>query len=201
MDIVKQALAQRKPEYDASDIFIGRWSPRAMSGDAITQAEINCLLEAAKWAPSAYNEQPWRILYAFRDTPEWNLFFNLMVEFNQNWTKNAGALLLFVSKKVSSKNGKPMPTHSFDTGAAWQNLALQGSINGLVVHGMSGFDFEKAKAELKIPDEFQVEAMAAVGKPAPADILPKEMQSGEVPSARRPVEHTAAVGTWTERLK
>lgn len=201
MDYLKQALTTRKPENDVSDIFVGRWSPRAMSGESLSQAELFSLFEAAKWAPSAYNEQPWRILYAFRDTPEWNLFFDLMVEFNQGWTKNAGALLLFISKKVSSKNGNPMPTHSYDTGAAWQSLALQGAMKGLVVHGMSGFDFDKAKRDLKIPDEFQVEAMAAVGKPAPVETLPVQMQSGEIPSGRRSLANTVAKGIWTENLK
>ncbi len=200
MDIIKEALTVRKPENDLSKIFLGRWSPRAMSGEAITQGELFSLFEAAKWAPSSYNEQPWRVLYALRETPEWDLFYNLMVEFNQGWAKNSGALLLFISKTVSSKNGKPISTHSYDTGAAWQSLALQGSMNGLVVHGMSGFDYERAKSQLKIPDEFQVEAMAAVGRPAPKETLPQEMQSSEVPSERRPLSQSVSAGIWSEKL-
>ena len=100
---------------------------------------------------------------ARRGTPQWQTFFDLMVPQNQEWTKNAAALLVFVSKSTFDFNGKPYPTHSFDTGAAWENLALQGWMKGYVVHGMQGFDYDKAKTALKVPDEYRVEAMIAVG--------------------------------------
>ena len=93
-----------------------------MSGEEIGEEELMVLFEAARWAPSSYNNQPWRILYARRGTPHWQAFFDLMVPQNQVWTKNAAALLVFVSKTTFDFNGKPYPTHSFDTGAAWANL-------------------------------------------------------------------------------
>ncbi|MGH7790937.1 MAG: nitroreductase family protein, partial [Thermodesulfobacteriota bacterium] len=116
----------RKPEFDVDEIFLNRWSPRAMSGEEISEAELMSLFEAAKWAPSSFNNQPWRFLYSRRDSENWGLFFNLLAEFNQAWAKNASALIVIISRKTFDHNGKPSRTHSFDTGAAWQNLALQG---------------------------------------------------------------------------
>ena len=126
----------RKADHAIDKLFLDRWSPRAMSGEQISEAELMVLFEAARWAPSSYNNQPWRILYARRGTQHWQAFFDLMVPQNQAWTKNAAALLVFTSKTTFDFNGKPYPTHSFDTGAAWENLALQCWLKGYVVHGM-----------------------------------------------------------------
>jgi len=150
----------RKADYPIESVFLDRWSPRAMSGEPITEEELFTLFEAARWAPSSFNNQPWRILYARRDTPHWPLFFNLLVEFNQSWAKHAAALVIFISKKTFDHNGEPALTHSFDTGAAWENFALQGALKGLVIHGMQGFDYDKARTTLNIPEGFNVEAMA-----------------------------------------
>jgi nitroreductase len=144
----------RKPDYGIEPVFINRWSPRALSGEALNKEELYLLFEAARWAPSSYNNQPWRFLYAMRNTDPWNTFFNLMVEANQMWAKNAAALVVVISKKTFDFNGKPSITHTFDAGAAWQNIALQGSLRGLVVHGMQGFDYDRAKEVLHISDEF-----------------------------------------------
>ena len=191
-----EAKNVRKAEYPVDDIFINRWSPRAMSGDAISREELMSLFEAARWAPSSYNNQPWRFLYALRNTPEWNLLFNLMGEFNQSWTKNAAALIVIVSKKNFDHNGQLSITHSFDTGAAWVSLALQGSMKGLVVHGMQGFDYEKAKSVLNIPDDHQVEAMAAVGKPGRKEDLPEAMRERETPSSRKSISEIVFEGKF-----
>ncbi len=167
-----------------------------MSGEPISQEELMILFEAARWAPSSYNNQPWRILYAHRDTEHWPLFFDLLVPGNQAWAKNAGALLLFVSKKTFDFNGQPSITHTYDTGAAWENLALQGSLKDLVVHGMQGFDYERARTELGIPEEFQVEAMAAVGYPGNPETLPEQQRKVEAPSDRRKLEQTICEGPF-----
>ena len=154
------------------------------------------LFEAARWAPSSYNNQPWRILYARRDSKHWKLFFDLLVEGNQAWAKNAAALLLFISQTTFGFNGAPSITHSFDCGAAWENLALQGSLKDLVVHGMQGFDYERARMALNIPDGFQVEAMAAVGLPAGPEVLPEEQRKRESPSDRRKLDQTICEGPY-----
>ena len=187
---------KRTPDHPVDKIFLDRWSPRAMSGEAIPEEAIMSLFEAARWAPSSYNNQPWRILYATRNGAHWQLFFDLLVPGNQVWAKNAGALLLFISKKTFTFNGKPCITHSFDTGAAWENLALQGWLAGYVVHGMQGFDYERARTVLSIPDDYHVEAMIAVGLPASPEVLPEQLQAKEGPSDRRKLEETICEGPF-----
>ena len=187
----------RKADYPIEKLFLDRWSPRAMSGEEISEAELMVLFEAARWAPSSYNNQPWRILYARRGTPHWQTFFDLMVPQNQVWTKNAAALLVFISKTTFDFNGKPYPTHSFDTGAAWENLALQAWLKGYVAHGMQGFDYDKAKTALDIPEGFRVEAMAAVGRPGKKEDLPPENQKREAPSERKKLSEIVCEGKFS----
>ena len=170
-----------------------------MSGEAVSTADLMTLFEAARWAPSAGNTHPWRILYAHRDTEHWPVFFDLLVERNQKWCRNAAALLVFVSRTTNEETGKPLRTHSYDTGAAWENLALQGTLRGLVVHGMAGFDYAKAKAALHVPDDFTVEAMAAVGRPGRIEDLPEEFQARESPNSRRPVSQLVFEGYYDRR--
>jgi nitroreductase len=193
----RKGSEHRKAGYPVDNLFLDRWSPRAMSGEPISEQDLMTLLEAARWAPSSYNNQPWRILYATRDGKHWNTFFNLLVEGNQAWAKNAAALLLFVSKKTFDRNGKPSDTHSFDTGAAWENLALQGTLKGLVVHGMQGFDYERARSELSVPEEFHVEAMAAVGRPGAVEDLPEKLQKSESPNDRKPLSDITCEGPFS----
>ena len=178
----------RKARYSVDDIILHRWSPRAMSGEEITDEELMPLFEAARWAPSSYNNQPWRFIYAKRNTPHWDKLFNLMVEFNQGWAKDAAVLVVIVSCDTFKFNGKPARTHSFDTGSAWENLALQGTLNGLVVHGMEGFDYKRAKLELNIPDGYTVEAMCAIGKLGKREVLPEDLQEKVTPSDRKSIE-------------
>ncbi|MBS1170782.1 MAG: oxidoreductase [Burkholderiaceae bacterium] len=186
----------RKANYPVDRLFMDRWSPRAMSGESIAEADLMTLFEAARWAPSSNNNQPWRILYARRESEHWPLFLGLLTESNKVWAQHAAALLLFISKTTFDFNGKPSVTHSFDTGAAWENLALQGWLNGHVVHGMQGFDYVRAKAELRIPDAFQIEAMVAVGKPGAVSALPQALQQREFPSDRRGLQLTVCEGPF-----
>jgi nitroreductase len=186
----------RKADYPVDPLFVDRWSPRAMSGEALSRDELFVLFEAARWAPSAGNTHPWRILYAHRDTEQWPLYFELLVDRNKVWCRNAAVLLLFISRTTNEQNGRPLKTHSYDTGAAWENLALQGTLKGLVVHGMAGFDYARAKTELNIPDDFHVEAMAAVGKPGPLTVLPEDFQARESPNTRRPISELVFEGRY-----
>lgn len=186
----------RKAENGVSDIFINRWSPRAMSGENVSTEELMSLFEAARWAPSSYNNQPWRFLYARKGTENFDLFFNLLVEFNQGWAKNASALLVVISKKTFEHNGKDSRTHSFDTGAAWENVALQAELKGLVCHGMEGFDYDKAKKDLNIPDDYNVEAMVVIGKPGKKEDLAEMLQEKEMPSDRKALEDIIIEGKF-----
>jgi len=188
----------RTSEYGADPLFLERWSPRAMSGERISEEELMRLFEAARWAPSAFNNQPWRFIYALRGTEHWEPFFDLLVEANKVWAKRAGALVVILSKRSFDYNGKPARTHSFDTGAAWGSLCLQGSLSGLVVHGMMGFDYDRAKSTLNISDEFKVEAMAAVGRTGGKKELPEELQEREIPSGRKEFSQIVFEGKHTE---
>lgn len=184
----------RKPDHAIEQFFVDRWSPRAMSGEEIAREELARMFEAARWAMSCMNNQPWRFFYALRNTPHWDRFFGLLVSGNKAWCGNAGALIVVASKKTFDSNNKPYPTHSYDTGAAWYSFALQGTMMGLVVHGMMGFDYERAAVELSIPGDFQVEAMAAVGRPGNKENLTAALQERESPSLRRKVEEFAFEG-------
>jgi nitroreductase len=190
------ALEVRKADHPIEPLFVKRWSPRAMTGEPLSDCETMTLFEAARWAPSTYNEQEWRFLYARRDTPQWPLIFDLLVEGNKEWCKNASMLAVIVAHKIFAKTGKPNPVHLFDVGSAFENLALQGSAMGLVVHGMQGFDFEKARTALKVPDDFAVAAMFAAGRPAPADTLPEKLREREQPSDRKPVSQIVCEGSF-----
>ena len=185
----------RKPQQDIDEIFVNRWSPRAMVGQDIDEKTLLTLFEAARWAPSANNNQPWRFIYARRNTKHWETFFQLLAEGNQVWAKNAAVLIVIISK-TTFDNGKPSITHSFDAGAAWVSLALQGSLAGLVIHGMQGFDYDKAKKILRIPDEYQVEAMVAVGKKGRKEDLPDYLQEREFPSSRKSIAELAMEGSF-----
>lgn len=187
----------RTSKYPIQSLILNRWSPRAMSGETLTDEELMPLFEAARWAPSSYNAQPWRFIYAKRETPHWKVLFELLSEGNQKWVSHAAVLVVILSHTLFEHNQKPSITHSFDTGAAWCNLALEGCARNLVIHGMQGFDYKKAKKVCQIPDDYQVEAMIAIGKPGDPKTLSSELQSQEKPSTRKPLTELVMEGTWT----
>ena len=187
----------RRPDFDIDRIFLNRWSPRSMSGDEISRDVLFSLFEAARWAPSSNNNQPWRFLYARRNTDYWPIFFDLLTEQNKIWAKNAAVLIVVISKTTFDYNEKPARTHSYDTGAALENLALQGSLKALVVHAMQGFDYDGARRTLNIPDVFQVEAMIAIGKPGKKEDLPESLQEREMPSPRKKLSEIVMEGNFT----
>lgn len=192
----KAYKGSRKAQYPVEPLLIKRWSPRAMSGESISLKELMSLFEAARWAPSSYNNQPWRFIYALKGTPQWDKLFELLVPFNKSWVKNAGALVLVLSKNTFDRNNEPSPTHSLDTGAATENMLLQATAMGLVSHGMGGFDYDRARKELAIPDDYTVEALYAFGRPASADVLPEELRSKEVPSDRKDLKELVFEGAF-----
>jgi nitroreductase len=177
----------RVADHSIDPLFLHRWSPRAMSGQPMEKEELFRLFEAARWAPSSGNNQPWRFLYGCAGTPAFATFFELLAEGNRVWCQRAGALVV-VASKTTRDNGKPARTHSYDAGAAWMSLALQASLMGLVVHGMEGFDYDLARTTLEIPAEYQVEAMIAIGHPGRAEDLPEKYRAIEAPNSRHPIE-------------
>lgn len=194
-------MAKRHAAYPILDLIRDRWSPRAMSGELITRNELYTLFEAARWAPSSYNNQPWSFVFAERDSREWPTFVNLLDPANQRWADKAAVLVVVVSRTLFFYNNKFSRTHSFDTGAATENLALQGYSMGLVIHGMQGFDYGKTQAVLQIPKEYEVEAMFAIGKPGSSSSLPEELQEREKKrSDRKPLEGFVFEGLFGKKI-
>lgn len=195
-EIREEVKGRRKPNYDIDPLFVNRWSPRAMTGEPMKEEEFMPLFEAARWAPSSYNNQHWRFLFATRESDMWETYLDLLNPGNRRWAKEGAVLVVIISKKTLDHSGKPARTHHFDTGAAWENLALEGARRGLVVHGMEGFDYERARKELNIPNEYDVEAMCVIGKRAPKDKLPKDLQKQEHPNQRKKLDKILIKGTF-----
>lgn len=196
MSKLPDPLSIRKADHPIEKIFLQRWSPRALSGEPISDAELMRVLEAARWAPSTFNEQDWRYLYAKRDTPAWNTHFNLLAGPNQVWCRNAAVLFVVLSKKTFTQSGKPNPVHTFDAGLSCENLLLQAASMGLAAHGMAGFDRDKARKDLKVPDDFDVEAMVAIGRPGDPDTLPEQLRAIEKPTDRKKISEWAREGAF-----
>lgn len=190
-----KTINNRTTNYETDDLFLKRYSPRSMSGETITKDELMTLFDAAHWAPSLFNEQPWRFIYGMRGTPAFDKLFSFLMEGNQIWCKNAAALILVISKNKTSR-GDEDATHSFDTGAAWENLALQATTMGLVSHGMAGLDYVKAKEGFLISDDYKVEMMIAIGKTGKIEDLPENLREREKPSDRKPLEEIIFEGEF-----
>ena len=187
----------RTSEHDIDPLFLERWSPRAFDGQPLSEAEILRILEAAHWAPSAFNAQPWRFVYALKGTAEFDRLLDLLVEFNQSWAKDAGALVFIISKIEHGEGDKAQPlySHSFDAGAAWGLMSLQARLSGFYAHGMTGLKFDALNAALGVPEGYRVEAAAAIGRGADASTLPEGLRAREVPSTRKPLAEVAFKGS------
>ncbi|MCI4590456.1 nitroreductase family protein [Sphingobium sp. BYY-5] len=181
-------------------LFLERWSPRAFDASALPQGDLDTIFDAARWAPSAFNYQPWRFLYAHRDGADWDRFLGGLLPFNQSWAQNASVIVYVLSDTQMAAPGseeyKPSHSHSFDAGAAWALLALQATRLGYHSHGMSGVDFDAARKELGVPERFRIEAAVAIGRLADKSILPETLQAREAPSGRKPVEEFAFAGNF-----
>ncbi|MFB6282893.1 MAG: nitroreductase family protein [Halobacteria archaeon] len=195
-ELVDEVRGHREMEYDIDPLYLNRWSPRGMTGEPLDEDEYMPLFEAARWAPSSYNNQGWRFLIATRESDDWKEYLDLLSQGNRTWAKDAALLVVIASKTTFDQNGKDARTHSFDAGAAWENLALEGARRGLVVHGMEGFDYDAARETVDLPEEFEVEAMCAIGERAPKESLSEELKEREVPSGRKPLNEIVVEGSY-----
>jgi len=190
----------RQPDHPIHSLFTDRWSPRAFTGEAIDTPGLLTLLEAARWAPSSYNAQPWRFVYAQRETTGWQPIFDSLDEFNQGWAQRAAALVVFVSAEDATFPGSsepaPNPNHAFDTGAAWVSLAFQATLSGWSTHGMAGFDADKLRAAIDLPRGYVIQAVVAIGRRGDEGVLPRELQARETPNNRRPLAQSATEGRF-----
>ncbi len=189
----------RSADHAIAPVFLDRWSPRAFTGEAMPQEVLLSLFEAARWAPSAANGQPWHFVYGHRGTAAFQTIYDTLDEGNRRWADKASVLIVVVSqthRKNAAGEMRPAYTHAFDTGTAWGYLALQAIHAGYHAHGMGGIDREKAKEVLGIPDGFRVEAAVAIGKIAPKETLPEDLLKREVPSGRKKVAEFVSEGRF-----
>ena len=188
----------RESQYSIDPLFLERWSPRAFTGEVIDESELLTILDAAHWAPSSANQQPWRFIYALKGSEDWDKFVGLLVESNQEWAKNASAPISVVSRGFSGdfSEGRKSYTHSFDAGTAWGYLALQARLSGFYAHGMGGIKHEEIQQTFAIPEGYRVEAGVALGRLADKSVLSERNQEREVPSQRKPLSEVAFRGKF-----
>lgn len=167
-----------------------RWSPRAFLSEGLTDREIRTILEAGRLAPSSFNLQPWRFIYAKQeDTEAFNNLFDVLMEPNQAWAGNAPFLVLAMAEETNPVTGDPNPHAWHDVGLAMANMVLQAEYLGLKAHQMGGFHADKAKSNLQIPEGFEPVSVTAFGYPGDPDQLPEKLRAGEKQwDGREPLE-------------
>ncbi len=193
--------AHRVSAYPIEPLFLQRWSPRAFLPRPFPLAVVYSILEAARWAPSAHNLQPWRFVFSLRGDDHWQQHLDVLHPGNASWAQNASALLFLASQIVPPAPGntppQPSRTHSFDAGAAWAQLALQATALGYQAHAMAGIDFDRAAVILRLPESYRLEIAVAIGVQGDATQLPPALREREHPSARHPLEELISRGVFT----
>lgn len=193
----------RTATHPIDPLFLQRWSPRAFDGSKLSDAELFTILEAARWAPSSFNHQPWRFIYAHRESPDWERFVGLLMPFNVMWARHAAVLLFILSDTMiqlpRDAAQSVSHSHSFDAGAAWAFMALQATRMGISTHGMAGVDFARARKELSVPESFRIETAIAIGRAGDKSKLPPEMHAREAPNGRRDLAESIMEGRFVAR--
>ncbi len=184
------------------DLLARRWSPRAFAERPVEPDTLASLFEAARWAPSSSNEQPWRFVVATKDAAAaYDRLLACLLEGNRKWACRAPVLMLSVARLTFEDDGKPNRHALHDTGMALENLLLQATALGLAAHPMAGFDLDKARTDLRIPSGFEPVAMVAVGYPGDPSLLPEYLQQREAkPRERTPVSGFVYAGLWEAPL-
>lgn len=172
-------------DYPIADVLAARWSPRAFSDAPVTRDELHSLLEAARWAPSSGNSQPWRFVYALRDEdPEGHArIVGLLDDYNEIWAKDAPLLMISVAQLRNEKRELRHAEH--DVGLAMGTLLVQATTLGLHVHQMAGYDEPEAARVLEIPDGFAPVAAIAIGRLGAPDSLPEKLAARETGDRKR----------------
>ncbi|MBW2504904.1 MAG: nitroreductase family protein [Deltaproteobacteria bacterium] len=186
----------RTPEAEVDSMFIDRWSPRAFSDKPLTDCQLAGLFEAARWAPSCYNEQPWLFIYAIKPKDR-ERFLEALVPGNQVWARRAPVLMFALARRRFQSNDKDNRHAAFDTGAAWMSIALQARRLGLHAHAMAGFSRQKAYKILNVPEnDYDILAAIAVGQRCEPSVLSKEVAAQEKPNQRQPLVNVFAEGQF-----
>ncbi len=201
MNVIEEIKTNKiaNTEYPINELIAKRWSTRAFDPDRVIESNtLMSLFEAARWSPSAYNEQPWRFIYGVKRTESYDMIFQAVNEWNQKWVKNAPVLTLVIAKR-DLQNGN-INKHSWhDTGLAVANLSLQATELGIYVHQMGGIYPDKARELFRIPENFDVVSIIALGYREENDELDPGIAAGENASRnRKPVNQIAFEGIWKE---
>jgi nitroreductase len=186
-------------------MIANRWSPRAFDASkAVSHEQIIALLEAARWAPSCFGDEPWRFIVWDKNTDaaSWQQAFDCLAPSNQTWVKNVPILMLVCADTLFGHNQKENRWAQYDTGAAAENLCLQASSMGLVAHQMGGFNADTASEIFKIPAQITPMAMLAIGYEGDANDLPEELKTRELAARKRkPLGETFFTGAWDKPIK
>lgn len=186
----------RTAAHDIDPIYLKRWSPRSFLNKEVPESVLHSVFEAARWAPSAANMQPWHFVVA-RNQEDREKFLSFIYEGNVEWCQHATVLIAITSKMDSDRFGDNV-THAFDTGAAWGYLALEATRKGLITHGMGGFDRDKAREVLEIPGNYAIQAIVALGYKGEKETLDEKFHERETPSNRKEVGSIISEGTFTQ---
>ena len=174
-----------EPSYPIIKPIADRWSPRAFSNKSVSKEDLLSIFEAAKWAASCFNEQPWRFKVGFKGDDNYKRIFDTLGEFNQNWVKTAPVVVLIYAKKTFTRNGKPNAHFWYDTGQAVGNLSIQASSMGLYLHQMAGFDKERAEIDVINDEDYEAIAVMAMGYLGDVKQLPESLQQSEYAAQQR----------------
>lgn len=181
----------RRPDYEIAPLFIDRWSPRSFVRKEVPDDDLYGVFEAARWAPSASNHQPWSFIVA-RTQEDRERFHSFILPGNLVWCKEAPVLAVVISRTVSERG--PNAFHAFDAGTAWGYLALEATRRGLMAHAMGGFERDKARAVLNVPEDYALHAVVAIGYQGEQDALPENLREREQPNGRRPLRESLFEG-------
>jgi nitroreductase len=189
---------QKICDYPIHPLLAGRRSPLAFASTSVESETLTSLMEAARWAPSCRNEQPWSFIVAAKENKsDFDRLLGCLVEFNVQWAQHAPVLLLSVARLTFESTGQPNRHAFHDVGQAIANLTFQATIAGLVVHQMGGFDVEKARREFSIPQDYEPVAAAAIGYPGNSAELPEKLRlRNESPRTRKPLADFVFAGGW-----
>jgi len=179
-----------------------RWSPKAYASKPVARAVLLSLFEAARWAPSSFNEQPWRYIVVTQESPERLKEAQSVLSPGNAWATTAPVLICSVAQLALARNNKPNRHAFHDVGAASENLLLQAVALGLFAHQMAGFDVEKARAVFQIPEGYEPVAMIALGYLTAPEMLTEEQRAqAQAPRVRRPIEECVFDGRFGAPLE
>ncbi|KAJ52504.1 nitroreductase [Clostridium tetanomorphum] len=179
---------KRNFKYDIMKEIQNRWSPRAFKNETISKDDLLPLIEAARYAPSCFNEQPWKFIIAYKEE-QLNTMRSVLLDSNRLWADRAPSFIMIISKKIFSLDGKENYWSKFDAGTAWGYLSLEAEKMGFITHAMGGFKKDLAREKFNIPDDYDILTIIAVGKLGEKDTLPTDdLRDREKPGLRKPLE-------------